>query len=287
MMNSPISFDTIMIVGCGYTGTRLAALAQTQGLKVVATRRNWDETPSFDVVSLDVTDADGWADLLTSSTLVVWSVPTLPQLDDHLRPLRQALSAARDVKVAGFIYISSTSVFGDHDGEPVSDDSSCHPDAPAGRMRLESENLVRGFTGLRGMVVRPAGIYGPDRDIAESIESGRYEVVDPTKITNRIHVQDLARAILFVGQNGEPGQAFNAADGNPATVGEVVDFLVEKYALPRPATSSLENYAKRRGVDAAARWRSQYRVCPDRLSELGFKFIYPDVFTAYHVGSIR
>ncbi len=288
MTNSPISFDTIMIVGCGYTGTRLAKLAQADGLNVVATRREWEESPDFDTLTLDVTDAQGrWAETLSPSTLVVWSVPTLPKLDEHLAPLRHALAAGRDAKVAGFIYISSTSVFGDHDGNEVSDNSSCHPDAPAGRMRLESEDLVRGFKGLRGMVVRPAGIYGPGRDVATSIQSGRYEVIDPAKITNRIHVHDLARVILFVAKKGDAGEVFNAADGNPTMVGKVVDFLVETYGIPRPATATLDDYAQRRGVDAAARWKNQYKVCPDRLFELGFSFEYPDIFTAYRSGGIR
>lgn len=288
MMNSPISFDTIMIVGCGYTGTRLASLAQAAGIKVVATRRVWEESPNFDTVNLDVTDASGrWADLLSPSTFVVWSVPTLPKLDDHLEPLRIALAAAREAKVAGFIYISSTSVFGDHGGERVSDDSPCDPDAPAGHMRLESEDLVREFEGLRGMVVRPAGIYGPGRDVATSIQSGRYEIVDPAKITNRIHVHDLARILLFVARHGDVGQAFNAADGNATTVAEVVDFLVDSYGIPRPATATLEDYAQRRGVDAAARWRNQHWVCPDRLLKMGFSFEYEDIFAAYRTGGIR
>lgn len=285
MMNSPISFDTILIVGCGYTGTRLAAIAQAEGMHVVATRRAWDESPAFKTFELDVTHPQHrWAQLLEPNTLVVWSVPTFPQLANHLEPLRNALAAASEANVAGFIYISSTSVFGDHDGERVSDDSPCHPDAPAGRMRLESEEIVR---DQGGMVVRPAGIYGPGRDIATSIQSGRYEVIDPTKITNRIHVEDLAQAILFVARHGAPGEAFNAADGKATTVGEVVEFLVAEYGIPRPKTATLEDYASRRGIDAAARWKNQHWVAPDLLVERGFTFEYPDIFTAYRTGGIR
>jgi nucleoside-diphosphate-sugar epimerase len=285
MMNSPISFDTILIVGCGYTGTRLAAIAQADGIHVVATRREWDESPEFETLDLDVTDPqDRWAQILGPDTLVVWSVPTFPKLTDHLEPLRNAVAAASDANVAGFIYISSTSVFGDHGGERVSDESPCHPDAPAGRMRLESEKIVR---DRGGMVVRPAGIYGPGRDIATSIQSGRYEVIDPQKITNRIHVNDLARAILFVARNGAAGEAFNAADGKATTVGEVVEFLVDEYGIPRPKTATLEDYAQRRGVDAAARWKNQHWVAPDLLGKRGFVFEYPDIFAAYRTGGIR
>jgi len=151
-------------------------------------------------------------------------------------------------------------------------------------MRLESERLVREDGG---MVIRPAGIYGPGRDVATSIQSGRYEVVDPAKITNRIHVEDLARAILFVAQHGRAGEAFNAADGKATTVGEVVDFLVDEYGISPPATTTLEDYAKRRGVDAAARWKNQHWVAPDLLVKRGFTFDYPDIFTAYRTGGIR
>ncbi|MEZ4459593.1 MAG: NAD-dependent epimerase/dehydratase family protein [bacterium] len=281
-----VSFERILIVGCGYTGSRLAKLAEDAGIEVVATKRQWEAEQPFQTVAWDVAAGDSLATWMNPRTVVVWSVPTLPNLGDHLAPLRATLADAVRERVAGFVYVSSTSVYGNQDGRQVDESSSCQPSSPAGVMRLESENLVR-TSAPRGVVVRPAGIYGPGRDLAMLIESGRYEVVNPDKITNRIHVHDLASALLFAAVHGSAGAVFNAADGNPARVGDVVDFLVERYGLTPPPSTTLEEYRRRKGEDAAARWTNEYAIVPAALVAGGFTFAYPDIFTAYRTGSIR
>lgn len=285
MRHSRVWFDSILILGCGYTGTVLAELAQQQGLQVTATRRKWPHPMPFQTLDLDVTQTPDLSPWIRPTTAIVWSVPTLPELEDHTAPLRHALNAAATAN-APFVYISSTSVFGQHHGQAVLDESECHPDSPAAIMRRDSEALVLAYP--RGIVARPAGIYGPGRDLARAIESGRYQVVDPSKRTNRIHVRDLARAILFLLEHEQAYQhPFNVADGNPATVGEVVDLLVTQYGIPRPPTTSLEAYRATHGEDAAARWTNLHLVLPNGLKNLGFEFDYPDILEAYRTGGIR
>lgn len=284
MTSQRVSYEHILIVGCGYTGEALVRLVRANGTHVTATRRVASLCEGADVVAVDVTQTVDWDSLLDGVDAVVWSVPTLPKLDDHLAPLRRMCVAAQSRDLA-VVYISSTSVFGNHAGQPVEDDSPCHPDSPAGIMRLESERIVLGMP--RGIVVRPAGIYGPGRDLASSIVAGRYEVVDPHKLTNRVHVDDLARSIVFVLEHEAFGRAFNVADGKPTEVGDVVDFLVTTYGIPRPATASLDEFRARRGEDAAARWVNQHVVIPRRLLDAGFTFHHPDIYTAYRSGAIR
>jgi nucleoside-diphosphate-sugar epimerase len=225
-----------LIIGCGYLGRRVADLWLRQGQRVVAlTRGRADEMRSLGIEPI-------LGDVLTP--------PPLPRADTVLYAVgldRSAGRSFREVYVDGlrnvlnvlpvpkrFIYVSSTSVYGQTDGSWVDETSPTGPTDENGKIVLDAEQLLR-VRLPEAIVLRFAGIYGPGRMIRRtSIEKGEPIVGDFDKLINLIHVDDGARAVLAAEGHGKPGTTYLIADGNPATRREFYIRLADVIGAPTP-----------------------------------------------------
>ncbi|MBA2664234.1 MAG: NAD-dependent epimerase/dehydratase family protein [Bradymonadaceae bacterium] len=292
----------ILIIGAGYAGLQIAHMAREQGLAVAGTTRSVQTVEQleamgaaavlWDVLEDDVARLKG---LLDAETAVIYSVPTLfdawkpaggQGLARHVAPVARVLEACAAARVARLIYLSSTSVYGDHGGAWIDESSERRPDSPAGQMRRDIEDCVLGFGDrLDVNVAQLVGIYGPGRTLVAMLESGRYTLVDGgKKVTNRIHVEDIAQAVLAMVERAPGGaRTYLLSDGNPQSVAELVDFICEQTGIARPAEESLEDYAKRlQNPNVVARWKNTYRAKNQRmLEELGVRLRYVDALAGY------
>lgn len=272
--------ERLLIVGAGYTGLRVAELAAGRWDEVVATTRSPDRHAALQHTGARVrtwSSDDGVAALpVDAHTTVIYSIPP---------PETRFVASVLDVaeRAGRFVYLSSTAVYGDHDGGLVDEDSERTPTSPVGRRRKEIEDaLLRGT--LDALIVRIVGIYGPGRTLDRYLAGGRYKLVDGgRKLTNRIHVDDLARIVLAAAERAPRGpRAYIAADGHPVRVCDLVDWLVEHRGIARPAEVTLDDYRAERGDDAAERWANSYTASNRRIiEELGVELQYPDVFSGY------
>ena len=290
---------TILILGAGYTGKELIRLVADTDYNIVATSRN-DETTAFikrhGGIAIDWNVDDStipWAEHLGPSTTVVYSIPTLyrhyESNDDpprHVAPVARAVETCRDQGADRFIYLSSTSVYGDHGGEWVDETTPRDPTSPYGEMRRDIEDYLEAFDADFPInIARLVGIYGPGRTLIDLIDSGRYTLVDGGRsVTNRVHVHDIARALIAIIERGPDGfRVFNVTDGRPQPSRSVVEFICENTDVDMPPEETLDEYAARRdNPNAVARRKNTIRVLNDRLrNELDFKPVYPDVFAGY------
>lgn len=292
----------IVIVGTGYVGLRLAESALEAGCEVVGTTRSEETLEALDAMGAEglyweVDDQDDTpiADVVDDETTIVYSIPTLFQtyerepdeMPRHVRPVERILDVGREAGAERFVYLSSTSVYGDHEGAWVDETSELRTDAPAGKMRRDIEQRVL-EVGEEGAidtnVARLVGIYGPGRTLLDYMRSGRYKLVEGgAKPTNRVHVDDIVSALMAMIERGPSGaRVYNVSDGRPKTVADVVDWLVDHADVERPDEISLEAYAEQRGPSAVARWTNTYRVSNERMcKELGVEPVYRDVFEGY------
>ena len=290
----------LLIIGAGYTGTRLARAGRDRGWEVVGTTRSTETVDVLEAIGATAVEWDvledeveALADHVDAETHVVYSIPTLYREWEagdggeprHVAPAKRVLEMAEREGAARFIYLSSTSVYGDHDGAWVDEETPTDPVSPNGKMRRDIEELVLApERQIPTNVARLVGIYGPGRTMLKYIEGGRYKLVDGgVKPTNRVHVDDIVRSLVAIVERAPDGaRLYNVSDGDPKTVAEVVDWLVERHGIERPPEISLEEYREMRGPNAAARWENTYRVSNARLvEELGVELAYPDVFAGY------
>ncbi len=296
--------NKIIIIGTGYVGKELARQAIDAGLEVVGTTRN-DETIQTlhdlgaTVYRWSVDDEQApWVSHLGPDTAVVYSIPTLfrsyqevtetdgvGSMPRHIIPIDRVLTLCEERGCDRFIYLSSTSVYGDHGGEWVDETSPLRPASPVGKMRADIESHLMNRNSIGAVTIaRLVGIYGPGRTLLDYLQSGRYSLVNGgKKVTNRIHVHDIVRAILaIIDQAPRDPRIYNLTDGHPQTVRDLIEFITSETGIDRPPEESLEEYARRKGPNSLARWKNSIRVRNDRLrQEFDFQPEYPDVFSGY------
>lgn len=140
-----------------------------------------------------------------------------------------------------FLYISSTGVYGDADGEWVDESTPCRPPREGGRACLAAEQAIASHpVGKRSVVLRPAGIYGPDRiPRADALRRGEPIDAPADGWLNLIHVDDLAGIVLDVERLAladkiELPRTFNVSDGHAVVRGEYYAELARLLGAPSP-----------------------------------------------------
>ena len=246
-----------LIIGCGYLGRPVAARWRVAGVPVAAlTRGSGTALRALGITPItgDVLDRD--------------SLQTLPAASTMLYAVgfdRGAGKSMREVYVTGlanvlgtlpgcdrFVYISSTSVYGQSGGEWVTEDSPTEPTEEAGKVVLEAEQLLRAKRP-DAIILRSAGLYGPDRLLRKHpILKGEPLVGDADKWLNLVHVADAADAVLFAESRGVPGATYNIADGTPVSRRDFYTRLAELLnAPPAKFEQRAEPGAANRRIDAA------------------------------------
>ena len=252
-----------LILGCGYLGRRVAALWCAQGHRVFATTRRaerFDELQSLgcEPVLCDVLDRDSLRQLPAAETLLSCVGVDRGARHSMRRVYVDGLANVLDMLAARmparFVYVSSTSVYGQTDGEEVDESAATEPLEEAGLVALEAERLLHGRLPS-AVVLRFAGIYGPGRLLLEqAIRAGELIVGDADRWLNLIHVEDGAAAVVAADERGTPGATYNVSDGHPVSRRDFYERLAKhlaarppRFAAPAPdATVSYAEHVNRR-----------------------------------------
>lgn len=206
-----------LILGCGYTASRVARKLIAAGSKVVCTNRKKAEVAGAECIDLNTTNQQSLLDLtpyLSEGMLVLHSIPTAESTATLLNILRP-------FHPRRFLYLSTAGVYGAK--EEVGEHTSAAPEAERDRSRLQTEQLISSGP-WSSLVLRPAAIYGPHRGIHTSARHGIFRPPPGgNRIISRIHVDDLADHVL-AGLGSEITGAFPVADEEPCTSLEVAEW---------------------------------------------------------------
>lgn len=128
-------------------------------------------------------------------------------------------------------YFSSTSVYGNHKGEWVNEKSITQPTSLRGKNRLEIENQFLSLFRKNEIPVhifRLPGIYGIGRSALDRLINGNKLIIEkPNHFFSRIHVEDIASAVLKSMKKETPGEIFNVTDDFPSGGDEVIKYAAE------------------------------------------------------------
>jgi nucleoside-diphosphate-sugar epimerase len=173
----------------------------------------------------------------TENTAQWWLDPRTKHL---LQTLRQ-----RSLPVQ-FVYGSTTGVYGDCQGDWVSEARALAAHTPRAQRRVDAETQVKlfGRAGVNVSILRIPGIYAPDREGG----TPRTRLLKGTPVllpqddvyTNHIHANDLARACIAALWRGKPQRTYNVTDDTQLKMGDYFDLAADLYSLPRPPRISRE-----------------------------------------------
>lgn len=260
-----------LILGAGYTGTRLAARLCAQGAQVAVTRRSFDTTAELPAAARRVLELDAPpATLDAGGGIVVWCAPP-----GQPPGRREAVLVGALRRCAHLVYVSSTGVYGPGSGQWVDERWPVAPQGALGLARAEAEaQLARAcdHLGLSWCSLRAAGIYGPGRGLVERVRAGAARIIeDGAAHVSRVHVEDLVTAIIAAGLGRATG-AINCADDDPAPHGEVLAEVARRFGLPPPPRVGADELSEA----ARAMLLADRKICNRRLrQELGVTLRYP------------
>lgn len=220
--------ESLVVVGCGFTGTVAARMWLKAGGRVIGTTRSPERAEVLAKMGVDARivpklDAEMGLSLIDEQARVLVTYSPDPEVDRAILPL---LSRARSA-----VYISSTGVYGNAAGRI---DESTPVDSSESRaaLRLTAEQLAR---AAGAVVLRAAAIYGPGRGLHHRLARGEHRIAEGARnVVSRIHVDDLATLCLAALERGHRGDVFVVADNAPVPQAEVITWLCEKLGLPLP-----------------------------------------------------
>ena len=270
-----MSKASVLIVGCGDVGGRLATQLLDTDWQVYGLRRSIDRLPAgvigvagdlfseqcptqwpagqidYVVYSAAATEHD---EAGYQAAYVDGLKNTLSWLEQHgQRPKR-------------LLFVSSSGVYAQKDGEWVDEASPALSTNYSGRIILDAERVAL-ESGIAASAVRLTGIYGPGREwLLGQVRKGYRVAVEPPLYGNRIHADDAAGLLAFLLEADRQGKALDdcyiGVDNAPAPLAEVVDWLRERLGITEwAAEASVRRAGSKRCSNARAKalgWEPRY-----------------------------
>lgn len=229
----------LLIFGFGYTAHFLAKKARENNIQVTATTRSQQAVGynhELDCELIAFSERNIEHALETVNHILISTPPTHGLGDPVLVNFSHVLKKYSE-GIAWIGYLSSTGVYGDHQGRWVDESSKPIALGGQGQLRLAAEQAWRSFaeTYQRPLTIfRLAGIYGPQRNILARLMSGKNDtIVKNGQFFSRIHVEDIALAIVAAMQNPKVGTTlYNVADDQPAASDVVDEYAASLLQLP-------------------------------------------------------
>jgi nucleoside-diphosphate-sugar epimerase len=239
---------TVFIVGCGDIGHRVARMELEAGHRVGALARSDIRAVQLRELGLDVVrgDLDRPETLpgLPSQTSIIYYFAPPPSAGNSDPRLAALLSAIDDADLPErIVYISTSGVYGDCGGSWIDENHPLTPVTDRAKRRVAAETLVNEWAALKGVrrvILRVPGIYGPGRLPFERIRLGRPVVLESeSPYSNRIHADDLATACYQAAHERGAEGAYNVSDGHPTTMTDYFNRVADLAGLPRPPQVSM------------------------------------------------
>ncbi len=282
---------TLLIVGCGDVGLRVARLLRGRWrlIGITSSPGRCAELRAAGIVPL-VADLDQPATLqraagLADAVLHLAPPPLQGASDPRTAHLLHAL--ARRGVVRRIVYGSTSGVYGDCGGDFIDETRAVAPATDRARRRVDAEQRLRRHGRAFGTcvtVLRIPGIYAGDREGGhprERLARGTPALAPADDVyTNHIHADDLARACVAALHRGLPQRVVHASDDTELKMGDYFDLAAELCGLPKPPRITREQARDRLSPMLLSFMSESRRLDNTRLKhELRLQLRYPTAHT--------
>lgn len=281
--------DSTLIIGAGYTGEPLGTYFASRGETVVGTRTEAERDSAFPIREYRLGESDQLSSVLDAlpdrfRCVFTAGPPRMDSNETSLELFESFLESLPLDRLENFLFLSSTSVYGDASGDWVTEAVAPDPISQSGRLKRDAEQLAEKVLEPDVPVIhaRIGGIYGPGRNPAERYLSEDYRLVgDGEKYSNRIHRDDLVRALAILSRR-TTSDVVNLTDRKPVPLREILEFLYRETGRDPTEiqTISWEEAERRYSEMRLGLLKPQKKVSSQKLREdVGFEYRYP---TAFH-----
>lgn len=274
---------SVLLLGCGDLGLELGARLAKAGHSVVGIKRTHSvaDFPLFYADLLEKGSVDRALEVNALRPDIALITPTPASRDEagyqamYDCGIAQMLESLRRSNPGCVpLFVSSTSVYPQQQGEWVDEDSRCDAEHFRGRWVRHGEEQVQAAFP-RHLILRFSGIYGPGRNRQiQMLETGSPQQKDPPYYTNRIHREDCVGVMEFSIDRLLRGetlpQILLASDSDPAPQWLVSEWLAQRTGLPVPTAKPFD-----------ARAVQNKRCNNARLLSLGYGLRYPSFRDGY------
>ena len=143
-------------------------------------------------------------------------------------------------KLKWITYLSATSVYGNHSGEWVDENSETKPTSSNGieRLKVEKEWMkLSDKFNLPFQIFRLSGIYSNQYNILTRLKSGEAKIINKKDhFFSRIHVEDVANILYNSLNQFKKNEIYNISDDKPASAEEVAMYGVKLLGVDKPKT---------------------------------------------------
>lgn len=275
----------IYILGCGDLGRRVALHYGELGQSVRGVVRSCSSAEQLRAIGVDalVSDLDRppLPDLSLGFSLFYF-VPPPPSGSVDTRIGNLINTFTEEGAPRRLVYLSTTGVYGDCDGEWVDEQRQPRPVAQRALRRWDAEQSLRQWSrksGCQLVVLRVAGFYGPGRLPLQRLREGLPLVCeDEAPFSNRIHIEDLVSVCVAAMTQGRSGEVYNVSDGHPTTMTDYFDRIADLAGLRRPPKISLEQAKGQLSPGMLSYLQESRRLRNQKmLDELGIELKFPDL----------
>ena len=231
---------TLLSFGHGYTARALAAERLAEGWQITGTTRSADKAEALRATGVTPAIFPGTMPPLDGVSHLLISAGPDAEGDPVLREIGEQISArARQFAWVG--YLSTTGVYGDHQGGWVDETTPRHPSTRRGQWRKAAEEAWSAIPDLPLHIFRLAGIYGPGRGALEKVRQGSARrIIKPGQVFSRTHVDDIAQVLRASIAQPNPGAVYNVCDDDPAPPQDIIEEAARLLGLPIPPGEPFE-----------------------------------------------
>lgn len=268
----------VLILGCGYTGSRLANFLLSQGILVAVTTRQGSLPQHVHAPCYAFRyEATGESTLLPPEALesVTHVLSSIPPSREGIDPVVACLIPALEQAQSNwFGYLSTTGVYGDTQGAWVDETAPVNPQTARSHHRVETESAFLN-SKLPSHIFRLPGIYGPSRSILDRLRAGTAKRIDnPGHVFSRIHLDDIVATLWASMQQPNPKAIYNISDDEPTEPSNLVVEAAHLLGISPPEPISLDRATM--SPMGASFWSECRRVSNQKIkAELGVVLKYP------------
>lgn len=211
----------IVVVGTGYTGARiLKRISRNRAIGISRSVPELIDGRTVERLDLDrIPEASpGLPFELPPNYTVIYTVPPAIHGDTDADPRLRRFVRLLAPRPQRFVYISTTGVYGNHDGALIAEGAELRPGSERASRRLAAETLLQQFCHSREIelvILRVPGIYGPGRLGIKSIRDASPVLLEADSYPgNRIHVTDLVSCCINATSSSVPPGIYNVGDGD-------------------------------------------------------------------------